>query len=120
MFEINKRGANRLVILTKNYAFKFPSLHSWKNFLFGLLNNITEAKFGRSTLDGYCPVLFVVPGGFLNVMPRVRTFTEEEAKVFDFHAFCQRPDYVICAEYKADSFGYLNGKVVAVDYGWVI
>jgi hypothetical protein len=113
---INRRGANRLVILTKRYAFKFPTCRSWRDFLFGLLNNQTEARVGRSGREGVCPVLFAIPGGFLVVMPRVATLTRGEFVTFDFQAFIER--HKLCVEAKPDSFGVHEDKIVAVDYGW--
>ena len=32
-------------------------------------------------------------------------------------ALINKPDYVLPVERKSDSFGWLNGKLVAVDYG---
>jgi len=118
MFELNTRGANRLVILTRQHAYKIPTLRNWRDFLFGLLNNMNEARLGRAGLDGYCPVLFAAPGGFLIVMPRACILTEDEFLAFDAVEFCERGEYRINAEHKPDSFGRLGARIVAVDYGW--
>lgn len=109
-FEINTRGRNRFVFLCGSLALKVPSLRNWRDFLFGLLNNMNEAQWSKQ--DGHCPVLFAMPGGFLVVMPRLRILTEEEFYDLDPAALVGR------AEHKPDSWGWLDGRVVAVDYGW--
>jgi hypothetical protein len=93
-------------------------MRSWQSILFGLINNMNEARSGRLGQSGFCPVVFALPGGFLTVMPRVRTLSDDEFGAFDAEQFCERGAYRIPAEPKPDSFGWLNGEVVAVDYGW--
>lgn len=107
---INTAGRNRLVLLTRRYAIKIPSLRSWRDFLFGLLNNQNEAATSRE--PGHCPVLFSCPGGWLIVMPRARILSDAEFAELDHAALPPRP------ERKPDSFGWLDGRLVAVDYGW--
>lgn len=110
MLAIETRGRNRLVLLTRCYAFKIPTLRCWRDFLFGLLNNQNEAAWSGE--PGHCPVLFALPGGWLIVMPRLPIVTEDEFSRIDPAELPQR------AERKPDSFGWLDGQVVAVDYGW--
>ena len=81
----------------------------------GLLGNMAERDL--SCLDGCCPVLFSLPGGFLNVMPYARPMTRDEFARFDYHSFVDRDAYAIPAERKPDSFGWLNNQPVAIDYG---
>lgn len=114
--EINRCGANRTVILTRRWAIKVPTLRRWRDFLFGLLNNMNEAEAGTRGYVGLCPVRFACPGGLFIVMPRVRTLTAEEFAKFDYSDFCTR--HACPAEPKHDSFGWLGDKVVCVDYGW--
>lgn len=110
------QGATRVVICAGPYAFKLPTpLSGWRNFLFGLLGNMQERAF--SVLDGCCPVVASIPGGWLLVARRARVMTEDEFGAFDVEKFCEREGYIIPAEHKSDSFGYINGAVVAVDYG---
>lgn len=118
-FEINSRGRNRLVFLIGRYAIKVPSPRCWRDFLFGLLNNMNEREFCKAEAAKplCCPVLCSVPGGFAIVMPRVRTMTAEEFAAFDHVAFKGKPE-IVRAEPKPDSFGWLDGRIVAVDYGW--
>lgn len=123
--EINTKGANRLVILTRRHAFKLPNLlGGWWAVLWGLIDNIQERRAnGRvrrwpgPAQDGICPLLFSLPGGFLNVMPRARPLTDLEWATFDYAAHVNRGAYWISAEHKRDSFGVLDGAIVAIDYG---
>jgi hypothetical protein len=113
--KIIKTGVTRIVVLVSKYAIKMPRAdYGWTKFLQGLLANMQEAQF--SGMPGVCPVLLAIPGGFLNVMLRAEPLTGE-IPAWVFKKFCEREDYRIPAEYKTDSFGVLNGCLVAVDYG---
>jgi hypothetical protein len=115
--KLNLRGRNRFVILTKNYAIKFPSLRCWRDFLFGLLNNLNEVHSSNAMNPALCPVLWALPGGFMIVMPRARIMSEAEFLLIDPITWCA-DNQGIPAERKADSFGFLEGRLVCVDYGW--
>jgi hypothetical protein len=117
LFEINKTGCHRLVFLTKNYAFKIPVLDEWRLFLRGLLANLQETTFSKAKWPELCPVKFSLPGGWLIVMPRVREMTDSEFLNFDVENFCRKSDRIIPAEWKANSFGWYQGNIVAIDYG---
>lgn len=113
-----RAGATRLVLLTKKYAFKLPNPSGWKSFLWGLLSNLQEADLGRRGWEELCPVLFSLPGGFLVVMPRAEvcseaTMPDEET----LRKLTSQPDRCVPAEWKADSWGYLEGRLVAIDFG---
>lgn len=114
-----KRGSSRIVIFIAGYAFKFPYFLRYENFLHGLIANMNERKFWKcKEMRKYlCPVRFFLPFGFLIVMPKCRTLSDEEFNQEELKKFCDREAYKIPAEIKQDSFGYLNGRLVAVDYG---
>lgn len=105
-----KRGITREVILIGRYAIKLPSIRSWMLFLQGLLGNMQERDL--MCLDNrLCPVVFSLWGGWLNIMPRCEPlveFTEEMDTICDYLTFIEK---------KLCSFGTLDGKLVAVDYG---
>lgn len=110
-------GCSRTVLLIGNYAFKFPSfLYLWKHFLNGLLHNMQEVTFSNMQLPYLCPVLFYLPGGFLNVMPRCRELTESEYLKLGIQSHFNRIS-IITIENKSSSYGWYKGKVVAFDYG---
>lgn len=107
---LNTEGRNRLVVLTRRYAVKFPSPRCWRDFLFGLLNNLNEAQAWRER-PFYCPVLWSAPLGLAVIMPRAEVLTDDE-----FQAAAIPCDHR--AERKPSSWGRLDGRLVAIDYGW--
>ena len=116
--EWNKQGVTREVLLTRCYAIKIPKLiYGWHKFLCGLLANMQEATFSRAGFPELCPVVFAFPGGWLLVMRRAELLSDAEWCAFNAEVFCTTPDYIIPAEFKQDSFGKLDGRIVAIDYG---
>lgn len=112
------RGSTRTVFLLGALAIKLPSVVEWRLFLLGLLANMQERKFSRTGWPELCPVLFSLPGGWLLVMRRARELTREEFDSLDLSAFVnQNSNYVVPAELKMDSFGWIGTQLVAVDYG---
>ena len=109
-------GSTRVAILTKRRAYKVPYPTAYRNFLQGLIANMDEVLLSPVIGDDYlCPVLWSLPMGFLVVMPRVRTTTREELSEFEStNRFKNFPVYI---ESKPCSWGWYNGKVVAIDYG---
>ena len=111
-------GASRIVVLTKRFAFKFPRVHG-KNFAYGqldslckgIMHNIREYEFSKMNNPYLCPIVFHIRG-LLNVMPKVPLLLEEDMIYFGF------PDELTShiVEEKADSWGVLNGQLVAIDY----
>ncbi len=108
-----KRGITREVLLIGNYAFKLPSFRSWYLFLEGLQCNMQETDRQRCS-EHFCPIIFRIPGGFLNIMPRATetTLTDDE-----FVKFRELNELHVYVEGKDCSFGIINGKLMAVDYG---
>lgn len=120
-------GVTRTVILTKRWAIKLPCLvYGWKFFLYGFLANMQEAAWSGID-ERLCPVRIALPGGLLVVMPRCERLTDEEfiAEVIphwgqqvDSETGLPLPTSVLFpVEMKTCSFGRLNGRIVAVDYG---
>ena len=69
----------------------------------------SEVRMGEPVPDS-----FADPFGFFVVMARAaQPVTSEEVRAAD-------PDYYpgITAETKPEDYGRLNGRIVAVDYGW--
>jgi hypothetical protein len=115
--KIDRSGCTRIVILTKQYAIKVPNVCDYRMFLNGLLANLTESLWRRWPCAECCPVLFALPFGLMVVMPRVRLMTDAEFLDFDYEGFTRKESYSIAVENKSNSFGWLDGKVVAIDYG---
>ena len=114
---VRRHGTTRTVWLIGRWAIKVPSCCKWRLFLHGLLANLQERSFSATRWAKLCPVLWSTPGGWLLVMRRARPLTRAEWDAFDPEPWCQEEDYVIPAEHKMDSFGVLDGRIVAVDYG---
>lgn len=118
-------GSTRTVLLTKHYAFKFPTFNSWKLFLHGLLGNMQEKQFSTMRIPELAPVLFTLPLGLLVVMPRVdvKSFDDEDRFIYldAFNEAIAKSEHqeilTSIVEQKIDSIGMLGGKVVAVDFG---
>jgi hypothetical protein len=133
--KIIRTGATRWVLLIGRYAVKFPSLYSYRHFLQGILGNEQETFWYKSFkwTGKLCPVLFCFPGCFFIVMPRVRVMTDDEAKEIwglppcnfdgsptpcdEFLRIEPGEESIFPAEKKSDSFGWLDGKLVIIDYG---
>ena len=111
-------GVFRNVFLTKRHAIKVPRLrhlsggmrcNRWEREMWSKWRQI----FGWENL---CPVVIADPFGFFVVMPRAEqpvTFSDVVAATsgeYDYY-----PD--ITAETKAEDFGRLGDRVVALDYG---
>ena len=118
---VSTRGATRLVILTKRYAIKLPRIwwrspDRWQMFLYGLLANMQERKFARTGWPELCPVVWSTPGGWCVVMRRAEPLAEDLTEE-QYTAFVEHDEYYVPAEHKTDSFGILDGRLVAIDYG---
>jgi len=116
--EVATTGATRRVILTKRFALKIPACGKWRTLLLGLLANMQEREFATTKWPELAPVVASDQFGCFLIMPRVRVMTRDEFARFDYHGFTHRADgSIVPAESKPDSFGWLNGRVVAIDYG---
>jgi hypothetical protein len=73
-------GTKRTVLFFGNYALKFPSFRHWRCFLCGMLANDSERviwEYGEHR-NLLCPILFSLPFGLLNVMPKCQILTCEQ------------------------------------------
>jgi len=113
---IVRQGATRTVLLTRRHAIKVPRPTNWRLFLAGLLANMQERQFARTGWPQLCPVRWSTPGGWLLVMPRCRPLRQPLTQD-EYEAFVEHDDYRVPVEWKTDSFGYLAGRLVAIDYG---
>lgn len=120
-------GVTRTVILTKRWAIKVPCLvYGWKYFLYGFLANMQEHDWSGFD-ERLCPIRYAAPGGLFVVMPRCQMLTDQEfldlvhdgwARIVDEETGTELPySRELPVELKTCSFGKLNGRIVAVDYG---
>lgn len=109
-------GCTRKVLLIGKYAIKIPQTgYTWALFLNGLLGNMQEVAFYKTKDKRLCPVLFSFLGGWLLVMPRCEHLPNMERPV-DIDYFW-KGDFKVPVEYKPDSFGIYQNRIVALDYG---
>lgn len=115
-------GVTRTVLLVGRYAIKVPRLrYGWSKLLYGLLSNMTEARF-TPLADQFrlCPTVFSIPGGFLNVQRRCAPLSDDQWEATrlnddDVHG---RGDWQgMACDFKRDNFGVLDGRVVLLDFG---
>lgn len=113
------KGSTRWVFVAKKFVCKIPSLYSFKQFLLGLLANMQEVEFSgcKDFKETLCPVKFYFPLGFLVVMPKTRILKPNEVSKDFLREFCHNANLEELVEIKHNSFGYLENKLVAVDYG---
>lgn len=107
-----KKGTTRYVFLFKNHVVKIPALYNWRSFLRGMLCNYQENSFSKLNAPELCPVKFYMPLGLFIIMPRAEELTS--IKEYPQNSI---KGFTIPAENKLSSWGKLNGKIVAIDYG---
>lgn len=78
--------------------------------------NMQEREFASTEWPELCPVYLSARGGWLLVMPRCQPL-EDGLTNDQYEAFVEHDDYRVPVEHKRDSFGYFNGRLVAIDYG---
>lgn len=109
-------GCTRTVSLISRYAVKVPTFSEWRLFLKGLQGNTQEAEWSGFD-DRLCPVIFSLPGGFLTVMRKAEPMKSAQWRRIDIEAYMSHDSAVLPVECKISSFGWLDSRIVAVDYG---
>lgn len=112
-------GVSRLVLVVGGYAFKFGRGARGRRCNRFEANIWAEATEYRRTI--LCPVLACCLSGFVLVMPEARPLTKAEADEHESNDTYPDWDYVPGGpsepfEYKASDWGYLDGRLVALDY----
>lgn len=128
--KISSSGSTRFVLLTKKYAIKLPRMnYGWRKFCEGLLANMQEYDVWRwNKSDLLCPVLRCF-GGFISIMPRCDVDRHEseirnsppvkdiiEAEQEQNIRYKKWIDAGYGGDDKCDNYGYLNGRLVKIDY----
>lgn len=133
-----KEGTTRIVFILKRIVIKVPNFrYQWDHGLKGLIANIQErrtwrwnsGRYEKGTSHLLCPVLWTSWGGWLLIMRRADVDSHID-DVFEMapygnidHAddvyirYKEHIDAGFGGDDKADSYGYLDGRLVKVDYG---
>lgn len=110
-----RKGSTRIVLLVDRFALKFPKPTKWKTFLRGILANLDEVMWYRSSppewQQNMAPVISCFFGGLLLISARAEEVTEGEYQQIDLTAFDPLP-----MDSKRINFGRLKGRTVLVDY----
>ncbi len=117
--KVIKRGITRIVILIGNYAFKIPNFkYQHNHFLKGCYCNWNERYYtkqskgyiGEGFFSKIAPTLFCSWFGLISIQKRVEILTEDLTD----EQWEEMKEFIEC---KKENYGYLNGKLVCVDYG---
>lgn len=116
------RGCSRHVFGIGQHVVKVPRVDLWDRFLRGLQGNMQEAAYGRARWPELCPVAAALPGGFVLVMRRARVCSSADFPEAQARSMCERAaasgrHVSSVVELKPDSWGWLDGRLVAIDYG---
>lgn len=115
-----RQGCYRKVFLLYSFAIKIPQFYSWEILLKGLLANIQEKQLSDfqnrnpKECHKFCPIIFSIRGGFLNIMRCATSITDKEFEELD-DGFFEGVGTMV--ERKSNSLGWLDNKVVFIDYG---
>lgn len=112
-----RRGVTRTVVVTKRWAIKVPQIRTHGNGLAGalwslargILANLSELAWRRSI--GVCPVYRSLAGGLINIYPRCEPVGHDPSPQ-DYRS----TGYIGPADKSRSNVGYLNGRLVFVDY----
>lgn len=123
--ELDRKGVTRLVFKFKKYVVKIPNFtYEHSHFLQGCYANWSERKLTKNIkgCEGcipselLCPTLWCSWFGLIAIQPRVkpmdRDLTDEELSLYNGG----NKEWFITNDIKKENFGYLNGKIVCVDY----
>lgn len=125
--KIKRNGGTRIVILTERLALKFPRIDSWKHFVQGMLSNMTEGQWKDYGNRNLCPIKYSNRFGLLVVMVRAQEVTDEAKFKEDLSQLLEDESKgVDPCELGVDffeyddfpkNFGYIDGRLVKIDYG---
>jgi hypothetical protein len=118
-----KTGITRIVFVLETRVVKIPNFfYSWQSFLRGILANISEGqtwrwnsgKYERGKSHLLCPVILTSWGGWILIMRKAETaIFYEDGREFDFSKHIAE----FPGDDKPSNYGFLEGRLVKIDYG---
>ena len=124
--KVNRTGETRVVLITKKYAIKLPRFNSWKEFVHGMLSNMTEGQWKGYDNEHPCPIAYSNRFGLMVVMHKAEPVEDEglfNSDLQELYDDVDNDDYRTLDreffEYDAlpKNFGYYKGKLVKIDCG---
>lgn len=108
-----REGCYRIVFLIGKYAIKIPNFrYEWRHFIYGIYSNIQEYNGWTYTKNPLlCPVIWKSFGCFIIVMKRCDPISS--AVLIDYEKW---EEIGFGGDDKHDNYGYLNGRIVKLDY----
>lgn len=118
--KINKKGITRIVFIFNKIVIKIPNYsYQHSHFLQGCLDNWNERKYTKywknckdcDLYDKIAPTYFCSWFGLFQIQakcePKLENLTMSEREIYK----------VLCGtDIKKENFGYLNNKLVCIDY----
>lgn len=109
-----RKGITRVVFPVGRWVIKFPRLGVGQiNFLLGCLGNLRERQKTKWGIWGdlISPCIWCSWGGLIGIQKKVDVLTVplSDRKYEKFK--------ILTSERKPGNFGYLEGKIVCIDYG---
>jgi len=125
--KVSRRGVTRIVLLTKNYAIKFPRFdYGWRLFIEGIRANLNEREIWMianipdndlTTIKQYlCPIIWTSWGAWIVVMKRANPIPTQRVWTHRLNTIIDIVRQYI-GDQKDDNYGTLNGDIVMFDYG---
>ena len=131
--KINNQGISRTVFIFKNFVIKVPKIrYGWYYFIVGLCSNIEENRCWKALIlnpemrELLAPVKWCSWGGWMLIMQKANVtkhITELNGKEDgeNYREFRQQyyKDWInagLGGDDKPDNYGYINNKLVKVDY----
>ncbi len=109
------QGCHRLVLILNKIVIKFPNpRYYWKWFIKGFKGNIQETQLSKMGNKHLCPILFSAPFGLFLIMKKAKSLTSSDLEI-DLYNFMEINN-ITSAENKMESFGWLNNRLVCIDY----
>lgn len=115
---IDRSGATRAVIVLRKVVIKIPTFKSWKLFLNGMLANLQERQFSCLKDKNLCPVILSSRLGLFVVMRKCYRVNHIGLYLAELHRLKGAlPSEFYLSDAKPQNFGYLDGRLVKLDYG---
>ncbi len=112
-------GATRRVFIFKKFVIKIPNIQQYNLFLHGILANLQENLFSGIHSD-LANVIWCDKLGLILIMEKAKILNNEDWDIVDILIKKYEDDEMkefLLSDFKPSNWGYINNKLVKVDYG---